>query len=53
MYSCVTAGALLGLTCYLVRVEVDIAPGLPVFNVVGMVDTPFIFPPSIVCIFRI
>lgn len=40
MYSCVTAGALLGLTCYLVRVEVDIAPGLPVFNVVGMADTP-------------
>ena len=36
MYSCVTAGALLGLTCYLVRVEVDIAPGLPVFDIVGM-----------------
>ena len=32
VYSC----AVLGLDGALVKVEVDIAPGLPVFNVVGL-----------------
>ena len=31
--------AVLGLDGYLVQVEVDISPGLPVFNVVGLPDT--------------
>ena len=35
VYSC----AVLGLDGALVKVEVDIAPGLPVFNVVGLGDT--------------
>ena len=35
MYSAVCSGALLGVSAYLVTVEVDIAPGLPVFSMVG------------------
>ncbi|MCR5755811.1 MAG: YifB family Mg chelatase-like AAA ATPase [Acetatifactor sp.] len=35
MYSTVTAGALSGICAYLVRVEVDMATGLPCFNMVG------------------
>lgn len=35
MYSTITSGALLGVHAYLVGVEVDIAPGLPGFSMVG------------------
>ena len=35
MYSMVTSGAMLGMQAYLVSVEVDIAPGLPGFSIVG------------------
>src|SRR5580765_1786639 len=35
----VYSGALIGLEGELVEVEVDIAPGLPAFNVVGLPDT--------------
>lgn len=35
MYSTITSGALLGVHAYLVSVEVDIAPGLPGFSMVG------------------
>lgn len=35
MYSTIVSGALLGVQAYLVGVEVDIAPGLPGFSMVG------------------
>lgn len=35
MYSTVITGALQGISAYPVSVEVDISPGLPVFNLVG------------------
>lgn len=35
MFSTITSGALLGVQAYLVSVEVDIAPGLPGFSMVG------------------
>ena len=35
MYSMITSGALFGMQAYLVCVEVDIAPGLPGFSMVG------------------
>lgn len=35
MYSTVISGALLGVSAYLVSVEVDVAPGLPCFSMVG------------------
>ena len=35
MYSTITSGALVGVRAYLVGVEVDIAPGLPGFSMVG------------------
>lgn len=36
MFSTITSGALLGVDAYLVGVEVDIAQGLPSFNMVGL-----------------
>src|SRR5688572_1530110 len=36
MLAQVTSGAVLGVDAYLVRVEVDLAPGLPCMNVVGL-----------------
>ena len=35
MYSTILSGALVGVSAYLVSVEVDIAPGLPGFTMVG------------------
>ena len=35
----VFSGALIGLEGELVEVEVDLLPGLPVFNIVGLPDT--------------
>lgn len=35
MYSEIKSGAILGIQAYMVGVEVDIAPGLPTFNMVG------------------
>ncbi len=35
MYSEITSGAVLGVSAYFVRVEVDVATGLPSFNMVG------------------
>lgn len=35
MYSEIKSGAILGIQAYMVSVEVDIAPGLPTFNMVG------------------
>lgn len=35
MYSEIKSGAILGIQAYMVGVEVDIAPGLPAFNMVG------------------
>lgn len=35
MYSTISSGALLGVSAYSVNVEVDIASGLPAFNMVG------------------
>ena len=38
MLAQVTSCALVGLEGALVRVEVDISPGLPAFNIVGLPD---------------
>jgi len=38
MYSTVTTGALNGICAYMVCVEVDMAPGLPCFNMVGSLN---------------
>lgn len=38
MLAQVYSGAVLGIEAYLVRVEVDIAPGLPSFSIVGLPD---------------
>ncbi|MEA1965405.1 MAG: magnesium chelatase domain-containing protein, partial [Candidatus Aerophobetes bacterium] len=39
MFSKVYASALMGIDAYPVEVEVDIRPGLPNFNIVGLPDT--------------
>ena len=38
MYSEITSGAVLGVSAYIVRVEVDVATGLPCFNMVGLLS---------------
>lgn len=38
MYSRVVSAAVMGVEAYLVTVEVDLAPGLPAFNTVGLPD---------------
>lgn len=38
MFSTIASGALLGVEAYLVNVEVDIAQGLPTFNMVGLLS---------------
>ena len=39
MFCTITSGALVGVSAYLVRVEVDIDRGLPCFNMVGMLGS--------------
>lgn len=38
MYSSVISGTIIGLESHLIRVEVDIAPGLPCFQMVGLLS---------------
>ena len=39
MYAKIFSGSLFGLEGEIIKVETDIAPGMPVFNVVGLPDT--------------
>lgn len=39
MLSIVNSGATIGIDGYIVRVEVDVSPGLPYFTIVGLPDT--------------
>ena len=39
MFSNISSGAVLGIDGYLIRVEIDISPGLPTFSIVGLPDT--------------
>ena len=39
MLACVVSGAVLGVDAYLVRVEVDLASGLPAMSVVGLAES--------------
>ena len=39
MYSTIISGALIGVSAYLVAVEVDIAQGLPGFSMVGLLSS--------------
>lgn len=39
MLATLDSSACLGIEAYLVRVEVDLSPGLPIFNLVGLPDT--------------
>lgn len=39
MLATLDSSACLGIDAYLVRVEVDLSPGLPIFNLVGLPDT--------------
>ena len=39
MLACTNSCAMVGLEGYIIRVEVDLSPGLPKFNMVGLPDT--------------
>ena len=39
MFSTITSGAVCGMSSYLMQVEVDVSSGLPMFNMVGLLNT--------------
>ena len=39
MLACTNSCAMVGLEGYIIRVEVDLSPGVPKFNMVGLPDT--------------